>query len=64
MGDMDYRKAWASLSLTHEMMCDREFRPYLCKGCEYYYTNHNEIPYCLKENIREWTLYRVENNHL
>ena len=56
------QKAWERLTLTAEMLCDKEFSPILCKKCDYYYQKTGDsfiVGRCLKEDIREWTLYRI-----
>lgn len=62
--EIDCAKAWDKLRLINDMLCDQEFNSYgPCKDCEYFYTNRLngvEIGHCLKENIRDWTLYRME----
>ncbi len=57
-------RAWECITLSHEMLCDKEFSPILCKKCEYYYVIYGEykIAHCLKQDIREWTLYRISKN--
>ena len=62
------QKAWERLTLTSEMLCDKEFSPIQCKKCDYYYERTSKgyhIGHCLKEDIREWTLYRIaKQEHL
>ena len=58
-------KAWERLTLIHEMLCDKEFSPILCRKCDYYYQKPSDsfiVGRCLKEDIREWTLYRITEN--
>ena len=61
--DVEARKAWERLVLNSEMMCEKEFSPILCKQCDYYYqhTSYYDGTYanCLKNNIKDWTLYRI-----
>ena len=55
-------KAWERLTLPHEMLCDKKFSPILCKKCDYYYQKTGDsfiVGHCLKEDIKEWTLYRI-----
>ena len=57
------KKAWERLALPPEMLCDKEFSPGLirCQKCDYYYQTEDDflVGHCLKEDIREWTLYRI-----
>ena len=62
MGKSNAQKAWERLTLNAEMLCDKEFSPIRCKKCDYYYQKTRDnytISRCLKEDIREWTLYRI-----
>lgn len=55
------QKAWERLTLTSEMLCDKELS-LRCKKCDYYYQIPRDgynMMRCLKEDIREWTLYRI-----
>ena len=54
-------KAWKRLVITEEMLCTKEFSPYYCGKCKYYYRESGyQIGRCLKQNIRDWTLYHME----
>lgn len=56
------QKAWERLTLNHEMLCDKEFSTIRCRKCDYYYVvNYNScnVGNCLKNNIKDWTLYRI-----
>ena len=62
MGKSNAQKAWERLTLTSEMLCNKEFSPIRCKKCDYYYQKTDgdcTTCRCLKEDIREWTLYRI-----
>ena len=62
MVDEDALQAWEALKISAEMACKREFSPFLCRDCGYYYIvrqNKIRIEKCLKEDIREWTYYRM-----
>ena len=62
--EIDCAKAWDKLRLINDMLCDQEFNSFgPCKECEYFYTTNSNgvnVGHCLKENIRDWTLYRME----
>ena len=59
----DYAKlAWERLVLNSEMLCERTFSTILCKSCDYYYiyqSNGCNVASCLKNDIKNWTLYRM-----
>lgn len=61
------RKAWGSLQVTEEMLCRKGFSRLDCMDCDYYYVEEEDDGYkmarCLKENIRNWTLYRMDKGY-
>lgn len=65
MGDMDYSKAFARLDVDHKFLCERKVdcNRWNCKGCDYYY-EHSEYhaSRCLKKDLRDWTLYQIDNS--
>ncbi len=62
MAKNNAQKAWERLTLSSEMLCDKKFNSIFCKNCDYYYQKTCDsytIGRCLKEDIKEWTLYRI-----
>lgn len=63
MSDLDYTEVWKRLQLTHDFLCERKITPvntWDCKDCDYFYQDPKcYTPNCLKEKIRDWTLYRL-----
>ena len=61
------KKAWAGLQITEQMSCRKRFSRINCMNCDYYYVEEDDDGYriarCLKENIRNWTLYRIEKGY-
>lgn len=56
-------KAWERLQITEQMLCQKMFLSIDCMNCDYYYVEENDgyrIARCLKQNIRDWTLYRID----
>ena len=66
MRDMDYSDVWRMLQLTDEFMCERhvdeaDIGRIKCKNCDYFYwTSRYGVAECLKKNIRDWTLHKME----
>ncbi len=55
-------KAWERLQITEQMLCQKKFSTIKCRNCNYYYIKESDgykIARCLKEDIRNWTLYRM-----
>lgn len=55
------------MQLYKNMMCEYDFDTIKCKACPYYYRRTNNmysIPSCLKEQIKAWTLYRIEEGNI
>lgn len=62
MNDADAKAAIESLNILCDMACDREVSLFNCRDCAYFYrTNYNTIA-CIKNNIMQWTLFRIEKN--
>lgn len=56
-------KAWERLQIIGQMLCRKEFTSIHCMNCDYYYVEEDDgyrIARCLKKNIRDWTLYRID----
>ena len=48
------------------MLCQKKFTSIDCMNCDYYYVEENDgyrIARCLKKNIRDWTLYRIDKGY-
>lgn len=59
-------KAWERLQITEQMLCRKEFSIINCKNCDYFYYKVEDgyrISSCLKKNIRDWTLYRIDKGY-
>lgn len=61
MGKENALRCIERMKLYRNLMCEYEFSSIDCKCCEYYYIRTNNIPSCLKENIRDWALYQIES---
>ena len=61
-------KAWERLQITEQMLCRKKFSSidYDCLNCDFYYVEEDDgyrIARCLKRNIRNWTLYRIDKGY-
>lgn len=59
-------KAWERLQITEQMLCQKKFSSIDCMNCDYYYVEEDDgyrIARCLKRNIRDWTLYRIDKGY-
>ena len=67
MSDMNFEKAFARLKINNDFICENNFdlNIYCCGECEYYYVGGASgiFPMCLKKEIRDWTLYKLEKQH-
>ena len=67
MSDMNYEKAFARLKINNDFICENnsDFNIYCCGECEYYYEGGaiGTCPMCLKKEIRDWTLYKLEKQY-
>ena len=56
-------KAVARLKAENNFMCGRDFDFNIieCKHCKYYYVGEYTV-HCLKKEIRDWTLYRINES--
>ena len=68
MGDLDFSKAYARLQVENDFLCERGFdvSKWECEGkCQYFYMGgmSGRLQCCLKREIRDWTLYRIEVEH-
>ena len=58
---VDDSKAFARFRATHDMSCQHGLHlDGVCKSCVYYYETESRIMACLKEDIRNWTLYQID----
>ena len=64
MSDLDYLER---MKIVNDFMCERNLDviAFDCKGCSYFYNGgrSRRISRCLKREIRDWTLYRIEVEH-
>lgn len=64
MSDLDFSEAYSRLKVENEFMCKRNFdvNTWDCKSCPYFYKGgiSGAVSMCLKKEIRDWTLYRIE----
>jgi hypothetical protein len=62
--DMDYSEAYNRLNVDYDFMCEEHVESptrWNCRNCKYYYQkDENEASYCLKRDIRDWMLYRMD----
>lgn len=68
MSDLDFSQAFARLKVENDFMCERNFdcNKWDCEGhCNYFYMGgmSGKLPCCLKRDVRDWTLYRIEVEH-
>ena len=64
MGDLDYLKAYARLKTENDFYCNKNVQTkFDCIGCEYMYEVNGVIK-CLKKNIRDWVLFRIDKSGL
>ncbi len=57
-------RAWERLQITEQMLCQKKFSSIDCRNCDYFYVEDGyRIPSCLKKNIRDWTLYRIDKGY-
>lgn len=44
-----------------DFLCDKECSYFNCKSCSYFYKDQDlNMPRCLKQNVRDWILYHLE----
>lgn len=64
---MNKVKAIARLKVEHDFLCSKKIEDvnkWGCKDCQYYYERSEfNTPRCLKKEVEDWTLYRIEVAH-
>ena len=64
---MNHEKAFARLKINNDFKCKNnfDFNTYYCGECEYYYVGGASgiFRMCLKKEIRDWTLYKLEKKY-
>lgn len=61
MNDLRYIKR---LKVLNDYKCERgvnQVTKWHCSGCKYLYYGEYSLIHCIKREIRDWTLYRIEN---
>ena len=62
--DMDYSEAYNRMNVHYDFLCEEHVESptrWSCRNCKYYYQkDENKASYCLKRDIRDWVLYRMD----
>lgn len=58
----DRDNVFARFRVINDMSCQHGLQHWdrVCRSCPYYYENENRTISCLKEDIRNWTLYQID----